>query len=85
MEKAVWSFNNAVATLNQACFNLIDPENMSDTNKGKIIGVRCIGSNPKNIVKSINDNNNKEFISDEYNNKGFILNSPSSNSSFSEK
>lgn len=40
-EKAVYSYNNAIDTLNKACESLV-------SNNENIIDVRCVGSNPTN-------------------------------------
>ena len=42
-EKSVYSYNNAITTLNTACESFVQ---QSDITSGKITNVRCVGSNP---------------------------------------
>ena len=42
LERSIYSYNHAISTLNTACDNLISKENRHS----KIVGVRCVGSNP---------------------------------------
>ena len=42
-EKSVYSYNNAITTLNTACKSFVQ---QTDITSGKITSVRCVGSNP---------------------------------------
>ena len=44
-EKSVYSYNNAITTLNTACESFVQ---QTDITSGKITSVRCVGSNPTN-------------------------------------
>ena len=44
-EKSVYSYNKAIETLNTACKSFVK---QTDITSGKIIDVRCVGSNPTN-------------------------------------
>ena len=75
VEKAIYSYNNAVETLNETCEKLIKA-GMSNEDINKIIDIRSVGSNPNNknsIIREAGENElfsstdlGKWPISDEY-------------------